>query len=66
MERCATSIVSLINVHVFDCNEVIEWARLVSLSSNMQNVCPIDILDSIIGAHDLHHHLDELYVTMIS
>ena len=55
MQGRAASIVDIIDVHVFYLGEVVQWARLISLSSNVQNVCAIDVLREYVRSHLVYH-----------
>ena len=65
MQRRASTIVLIVNIHVFKGYEVVERTRLVSLSCHMEHISAIDILHCEICTHLFNHKSDELDVSVI-
>ena len=65
MQGRAASIVSLVDIHFFDVDEVVEWTRLIALSCYVQNVGAIDVLSRVIYLHFFDHETDQLYVSVV-
>lgn len=65
MQRCTSSIIGLVDIHIFEGDKVIKGAGLVTLSGYMQHICTIDVFGSIISVHLLYHELNQLNVAMV-
>ena len=55
MQRGATFVVHLVDIHVLDDRKVIKWYGLVALSSNVEAICTIHVCNIDIGPHFIHH-----------
>lgn len=65
MKRSAASIVYLVNIHIFQLNEVVKWRRLVSLRTNMKHVGPVHIFSLKVRVHLLNKYSYQFVVAVI-
>ena len=65
VQRSASTIVLIVNIHVFKGYEVVKRTRLVTLSCHMEHISAIDILDCEVCTHLFDHESDELDIAVI-
>ena len=55
MQRGATFVVHLVDIHVLDDRKVIKRYGLIALSSNVEAIRTIHVCNIDIGPHFIHH-----------
>ena len=65
MKWRTTTVISHVDIHIFERDEVVQRTGLVALRSYMQYVRPIDILCGVLSIHFFNHDLNQVDVTMV-
>jgi len=65
MEWRASPVVSIIDIHIFDGDKVIKWARLIALGRHMEHVRSVNVLQVEVCIHLIDHEFDKLDIAVI-
>jgi hypothetical protein len=65
VQRCAAPIVSLLQVHAFQLDEVVQGRGCVALGSNVEDISAVEVLAFVIAFHVFNKDFNEIEVSVV-